>query len=189
MNRKILLSLFLVLMLIAQWLIPYKMIWTNDRTVKEGKVFKFKTMPIDPSDAFRGKFIHLNYDNTLFCLADNKSYKQAQEVFVSIDNDSLGYAKITAISHIKPSNPNYIVANINYIQQLEEDSSCIDINFPFDRYYMEESKSKDAEDLYRKSIRHFTKNVYSVVYIKDGNAVLTDVKIDDKSIKDLIPKK
>ncbi|MEI6312566.1 MAG: hypothetical protein WCP57_09930 [Bacteroidota bacterium] len=51
-----------------------------------------------------------------FCLADNKSYKQAQEVFVSIDNNSLGYAKITAISHIKPSNPYYNIGKINYIQ-------------------------------------------------------------------------
>jgi hypothetical protein len=43
-----------------------------------------------------------------------------------------------------------------------------------------------AEDYYRKSSVDTNSVCYSVVKIKNGKAVLTDVIINDKSIKDII---
>jgi hypothetical protein len=131
----------------------------------------------------------LNYDNTRFCVHDKNQYKQNQEVYVSIANDINGYAEISGISKTKPSTPSYIITRIKSAQVFSEDSIYLNVDFPFDRYYMEESKSKEAETMYRKSFRNLANNVYSIVYIKEGNAILTDVKINDKSIKDSVQKK
>ena len=51
---------------------------------------------------------------------------------------------------------------------------------------MEESKAKPAEDLYMESQRNIDNMTYALVSIKDGDAVLKDVIIDDKSIKEIV---
>ena len=48
---------------------------------------------------------------------------------------------------------------------------------------MEETKAKPAEDVYRKAHRDsLPNNIYGLVYIKDGEAVLKDVIINGMSI-------
>jgi len=60
------------------------------------------------------------------------------------------------------------------------------INFPFNRYYMEESKAKPAEDFIRESARDSLLSTYAIVMIKDGNAVLKDVMVDGVPIRELV---
>ena len=55
----------------------------------------------------------------------------------------------------------------------------VDFDLPFNRFYMEETKAKPAEDSYRKAHRDsLPSNIYASVYIKNGEAVLKDVIID-----------
>ena len=53
---------------------------------------------------------------------------------------------------------------------------------------MDENKAYDAEIAYIESIRDSLpdNDTYAVVYIKDGKAVLTDVMINEVSIKDYV---
>ena len=66
----------------------------------------------------------------------------------------------------------------------------VHFDLDFDRYYMDEYKAKPAEDLYRKNNRRndSLNTTYALVAIKDGEAVLKDVLINEKSIKDHIEK-
>ena len=66
-------------------------------------------------------------------------------------------------------------------------SDEINIDYPFERYYMEESKAYDAERTYRESLRDTIEHsTYALVYVKEGRAVVDDVLIDDISIKDIV---
>ena len=60
------------------------------------------------------------------------------------------------------------------------------VDYYFNRYYMDEFKAADAEKIYRESNRDTSKETYSLVNIKDGEAVLTDVVIDGISIKNIV---
>ena len=62
------------------------------------------------------------------------------------------------------------------------------IDYPFDRYYMEESKAYDAELTYRKSQLDTSQIAYALVSIKDGEAVLKDVLINGVSIREIVIK-
>ena len=55
---------------------------------------------------------------------------------------------------------------------------------------MEETKAYDAEVAVRNNQRDsIQNNTYALVYIKNGEAVLNDVIINDMSIKDYVEKK
>lgn len=167
---------------IAQLFISSKMIFDNQKIVDEGVVFKFKTVPIDPYDAFRGKYITLNYEIESYKTNDQK-LERDDNVFITISNDSLGFAKIDSILLDKPDylSPNYFEAtvSINY-------NGIVRLNFPFDRYYMEETKAQKAEDTLRVLSRENERSAYATISILNGTGIVTDVLVENQSIKDYV---
>ena len=60
-KRTILLAAFTVLVL-AQWAVPSSMILRREASLRQGKEFKLRVRPLDPYDAFRGRFVRLDFD-------------------------------------------------------------------------------------------------------------------------------
>jgi len=183
-SKKMLLPVF-ILVALVQLFVPAKMIWDREDILKTGTEYKFETAPVDPSAPFRGKYIILRYVENTVQVNNTDEWKRGDVVFAILTIDENGYAKIEAISKEKPSNKEkYLKTKVNYISENPANSLILD--FPFDRFYMEESKAKPAEDLYMESQRNIDNKTYALVSIKDGDAVLKDVMIDDKSIKEIV---
>lgn len=179
------LILFIVVA-IAQLFIPAKMIFNREAIIEKGTVYKFKTQPVDPNDPFRGKYINLNYDVRSFVTSDTLWERQDQ-VYVYLDTDSLGFAKVNEVSKM-PLNleKDFILAEVSWYNKREH---TLNFNLPFNRYYMEETKAYDAEVAVRNAQRDsIPNNTCALVYIKDGEAVLNDVIINEISIKDYVEK-
>lgn len=168
----------------AQLFVPAQMIFNRESIIENGKVYKFKTQPIDPSDPFRGKYIHLNYEISSFITKDSV-WKNKDKVYIYLGVDSLGYAKVNSISkEFVNENEDYILGDVRWYNKKE---NKLNFNLPFDRYYMEETKAYDAEVAVRNNQRDsIQNNTYALVYIKDGEAVLNDVIINNVSIKDFV---
>ena len=66
--------------------------------------------------------------------------------------------------------------------------SKISIDYPFDTYYMEESKAYDAELTYQRSQLDSTQITFALVHIKNGKAVLKNVLIDGVPIREIVKK-
>lgn len=166
---------------------PLKMIYDSESTERNGVEYKFRTAPIDPSDPFRGKYITLSFDIDITSVQTNDTtWVRNEPIFVSLAKDSLGFAKIGDVSREKPKdNTDYIATTVGYYYGQD-----LHINIPFDRFYMEEGKAYDAEVAYRDFNRDSinTKPTYALVAVKDGNAVLKNVIIDDMPIKDYVLK-
>lgn len=175
-----------IIVVIAQLFVPSQMIFNRESIIETGKVYKFKTQPVDPSDPFRGKYINLNYDMRSFITTDTL-WERQDKVYIYLDTDSLGFAKVNNVSRM-PLNltKDYIVGEVWWYNKREQK---LNFNLPFDRYYMEETKAYDAEVAVRNNQRDSIKNnTYALVFIKNGEAVLNDVIIDDISIKDYVEK-
>jgi uncharacterized membrane-anchored protein len=187
MNKKYYLILAFVIVAIIQIFIPAQMVWNQEDIIATGKEFKFKTQPIDPNDPFRGKYVQLYYDNEFFINPDtNIKWERNEKVYLTIEVNEEGFAEIKSASKAAPiNNKDYFMANIGYINNYSKDST-INVNFPFENFYMEETKAEKAEDIYTKSIIDTNITCYSLVKIKKGEAVLTDVIIGDKSIKEIV---
>lgn len=178
-----------VLMVAAQWYAPLSMIWDSQKNVDEGVEYKFKTAPVDPSDPFRGKYITLSFDAETYHPTDTSEVRlpEQTEVYATLIRDSLGYATIMQLSADRPpTGLDYITTEIYYVYRDENNKPIISLNFPFTRYYLEESKASEAEKLYWTSNRDTTQVCYAKVSVHEGNSTLTDVMIGDKRIVDIV---
>lgn len=180
--------MFVVFIIIAiiQLAIPASIVFRGEKIIANGREYKFKTAPVDPNDPFRGKYIALRFEANHYKLYDSITWEKDKPVYVSLKNDMDGFAEISYISEDKPNEGvDYIIAKVEW-SDAERYSTLVYVQYPFNRYYMEESKSLKAEQIYRESLSDTTKNTYALVTIKQGSAVLKDVMINDTPLKDLI---
>ena len=185
MNSKKLLLTAFILVALVQLYVPAKMIWDKENVIETGIEYKFKAAPIDPSDPFRGKYITLNYDENTAIVSDGQDWVLGESIYVSLTTDNLGFAKIKSVSKTKPTdNESFIKAKVRFSSG--NSSNKLTIDYPFDRYYMEESKAYDAELIYRQSQQDTNQVTYALVSIKNGDAVLKDVLIDGTSIREIV---
>jgi uncharacterized membrane-anchored protein len=185
-NKSILIVVFLIVAL-AQLFVPVNMILNSEEVIKKGVEYKFKVAPIDPNDPFRGKYVTLSFDaNTYFY--NDSIFSRDQQVYVVLTTDNEGYAAIDFLSLSQPvDNSDYVKAKINYVYNNKgvEGKYKLRVDYPFTRFYMEESKAPAAESYYWRAARDSTQDTYALVSVKDGDAVLKDVLINDISLKEL----
>lgn len=184
-TKKILLTVF-ALVVIAQLFVPAKMIFDREQILKEGKVMKFRTAPVDPYDPFRGKYITLNFKDDFVMVEDRKEWSYNEKVYAILEADSVGFARVSILEKEIPDGDYvYLETMIDYVDY-NEDKVWLD--FPFNRYYMEESKAFEAELSYRDSQRDSLSITWAEVSILDGQAVLKDVMIDGVRIEEVVKK-
>jgi len=181
--KTVALPLFVV-MCFAQWLIPGKMIYDSETVIVEGTTYKFKTQPIDPSDPFRGKYITLNFEANSIVTAQNAHWESGEDVFITFTTDSAGFAKASGVFRERPDTESFLKTSVNYYNTYENFE--VFFNIPFDRFYLEESKASQAEQLYWQAQSDTLQVAYGLVTIGKGQAVLTDVMINDKSVINII---
>lgn len=183
-NKKIMLTVFVVISLVHLY-VPGKMIWDREAILKSGTEYRFRTLPIDPYDPFRGKYLRLDFANNRVPIPDGKDWAIGESIYVSLTSDKEGFAQIFAVTKTKPAdNPDVIKATVRDIASKGSDSLIIE--YPFNRYYMEESKALEAEITFRKFQLDTSKSTYALVLVKNGEAVLKDVLIDGISIREIV---
>ena len=185
-KKKILLSVF-ILVALVQLFVPAKMILDREDILDMGKEYKFKTEPIDPNDPFRGKYITLLYEEDVIEIQNENDWIRGEIIYVFLTTDNEGFAKIKSVSKENPTdNQDFLKTKVSHVTG--NGSNKLRIDYPFDRYYMEESKAYDAELTYRKSQLDTSQIAYALVSIKDGEAVLKDVLINGVSIREIVIK-
>ena len=73
--NKLRLIIFLVVAL-AQISVPASMIWKRQRTLREGRLWKFRTAPVDPVDAMRGRYL-------VPCVSRRRNFRSAKPLALS----------------------------------------------------------------------------------------------------------
>lgn len=169
----------------AQLYVPAKMILDREDIIDQGKEYKFLTAPIDPTDPFRGKYIILSFDENTVEVEDSREWMSGDDIFVHLKEDENGFAQVVSVSKVEPvDHQDYVKAKVRFV--FEERVNNLEISYPFDRYYMEESKAYDAEIAYRDSQVDTSSVTYALVNIMNGEAVLKDVLIDGIPIKEFV---
>ena len=178
--KKIIFISFALLVLLQIWT-PAAMIWNREAVLKTGKAFKFRSAPVDPYDAFRGKYIILGFDEKSLHQQETLKWESGETIYVQLKNDSAGFAKINSVHKIKPGiQTDFIKAKVNYFSN--DSNNEVFIEWPFNRFYMEETKAYAAEQAYIKSTADSSNKTYTLVKVKNGDAVLENVFINDKPI-------
>jgi uncharacterized membrane-anchored protein len=178
-------------MVAAQWYVPVSMILDTNATIDEGVEYLFKTRPIDPADPFRGRYITLSYDAEVYNPRDTNQahFDYYSEVYATLGTDSTGFAKVIYLSALPPKaeagKHGYIPVKVTYAS-VYEGTAEVQLSFPFNRFYVEESKASEAEQLYWSTRGDSTNVCYAKVRVRNGKAILTDVMVNDSSIVDVV---
>lgn len=182
-TNKLITSIAFLLMAAAQLYIPWRMISTREDVIEGGTAYWFRTAPVDPNDPFRGKYVTLSFLDNSWITPDPDAWVNGDFVYVTVGTDSAGFAQITDISLTEPvDQTNYFGTTINYV--LRDTISRVYVDFPFDRFYMEETKAPVADSLYLEASRDTARTMLAMVMINRGHTVLEDVILDGVSIRD-----
>lgn len=185
MNNKFLILLIFIIIALVQLYVPAKMILNRENILETGKEYKFKSAPLDPNDPFRGKYMTLRFEENTFIIQDEKKLTRGEQIYVRLTIDTDGYAKVMTVSKELPTGKvDYVKAKIGYMITNNNTKKII-INYPFNRYYLKETKAQKAESIYRESLSDTSRIVCALVSIKDGDAVLKDVLIDGIPIDEI----
>lgn len=180
MRNRLIIGLFFCVAFV-QIITPLSMITRRESVLKNGEQFKFKTAPVDPYDAFRGRYVALRIKE------DNVKAPQAlrlnpdQSVYALIAVDEQGFGKFTTLTINKPRGVPYIRAKVGYVS-----GDKVHLDLPIDRYYMEEKAAPVAERIYRQHIRQDKLDAYVLVRIKDGFAVIEALYVGGKRIEEAV---
>ena len=170
MNLRLLIFVPLALVQLA---VPGWMIFRQENILKHGRVFKFKTAPVDPYDPIKGRYIALRFDAET---GKGVNYEVDKTVWVQFETDAQGFAKVKQVS-ATPLNGDDVVEAVRRWGSL---------SFPFDRYYMDEKSAPKAETAYRANSTRAHENAYATVRILNGHAALEELYIDDKPIREFL---
>ena len=180
MKTRLLLG-FLGLALLAQLAVPASMILKRERTLAHGQAFKFRTAPVDPYDAFRGRFVALGFDQNSVVAPPGHDFARGQTVHVLLAEDADGFATLGELRRERPDAAPYLTTKILYVG-----GDVVHLRLPFDRFYMDEDAAPAAERAYRQNSASSNRNAYVQVRIEKGFAVLEDLYVDGTPIRNYL---
>jgi uncharacterized membrane-anchored protein len=180
MNPKVIFGLF-VAVATVQLAVPVSQVWKHENILRTGRAYKFRTAPVDPYDAFRGRYVALNYADTQAPVRKgDKLDHHGQVAYVGLTEAADGFARFTELSVNPPASGDYLRVTYSWGDRFA---------LPFDKSFMEESQAPQAEDAYRRfgNRRAQTNDAtYVLVRVKGGRGVIENLYIKDQPIREFI---
>ncbi len=183
MKRIYLVWMFCALALVQIW-VPLSMIARREATLREGTAFKFHTRPVDPYDAFRGKYVRLSFLSNEASTTNAARFSRGDKVYVVVEEDENGWAHFGNVTRERPTEGQYIKTRVLYPNASRK---SVMLRMPFDRLYMNENDAPRAERQYWQANRK-AREAYALVKVRSGMAVLEDLYIEGVPIMEYLNK-
>src|SRR3954467_13742330 len=103
----------LLLVALAQLAVPGSLIWKREQTLRQGSVWKFRTAPVDPVDAFRGRYVSLQFEAETQEISPPANASAGAPVFVTLKTNAEGFAEIDQVSTTKPAGDDFVEAELS----------------------------------------------------------------------------
>jgi uncharacterized membrane-anchored protein len=165
---------------LAQLAVPAAMVWQRQQTITQGRVWKFRTAPVDPVDVIRGRYIALRFAAEEFA-APSKFEAADNSVYAVLKEGTDGFAEIdhltTEALRTDDAVPVESVWWYNGKQQ---------VRFPFNKFWVAEANAAAAEHAYVENNRRDNQNAYVTVRVRRGDAALDQLFIDGQPLADYL---
>ena len=174
----------LIVVGLVQLAVPGWMIFEQEQTLRLGTEYKFQTEPVDPYDLFRGRYVALRFKAEDVNRAENEpKLPNGSCIYVVVKANVDGFAEVEQVSPTPIQGENVFRATVGFNWR----AKSLHLNFPFNRYFMEESLAPEAECAYRNANRRNPKqSAWALVRLRNGNAALADLVIDGQPIRDYL---
>ena len=165
----------------VQLAVPAWMIVRQEQVLGRGEVFQFRTAPVDPYDAFRGRYVALRFEEDSVPAAAGPELPSGVRVCVAVTNGPDGFARYGAVTLRPPATGAWLRTRVrfSYNQRLNL--------APFaDRYYMKESEAPAAEQAYRRYSARSNRTAWAQVRILDGRAAIEELYVEGVPVREFV---
>jgi uncharacterized membrane-anchored protein len=153
---------------LAQLAVPASLILKREQTLRNGSLWKFRTAPVDPVDAFRGRYVALEFEAESQTISPPPNASYRHTVFVTMRQNSEGFAEIDQVNLSPPAGDDFI----------EVELVGKTVSLPFDKYWVTERDAPAAETAYRAQSQRDKQNAFATVRIFRGDAALEQLYLD-----------
>lgn len=168
-------GIFIVVTLL-QFAAPVSLIWRYEYTLRTGRAYRFRTAPVDPYDAFRGRYVALQFDQTTAPVRDKQPVAYGQRLYAILEKGQDGFAQFKEAATVRPATGDYLHVPVGAV---DTNNNTVTLLLPFDRFYMEETTAPQAEQVYREHSRRGQQDAYVIVRVRDGRGVIENLYIGD----------
>ncbi|OAM91500.1 GDYXXLXY domain-containing protein [Termitidicoccus mucosus] len=191
--RLILFAIFAALTLAA----PLSMIWKYENTLRRGTLHKFRTQPVDPYDAFRGRYVTLSYQNDFVMLNEQQQkndfpYGVKGILYVRLKTDDEGFAVPVEASWTTLTGNDVVIVELSRYRG-DDRGGRMNFNYPFNRYYLPEDVAPMAEKLYNDAnrrgwggVERGKSDTYVAVRVRNGAGVIEELYIDGRPVREAV---
>lgn len=178
----------LVVGLVAQLAVPARMIIQREQALRLGVAYRFRVAPVDPYDAFRGRYVALNLAERS---APTKTVFQSNQViYLRLENDTNGFARLAEAAVCAGRKGVWMRAHASYGNGWDRRSAQpVSVRLPFDRFYLDEESAPRAEQLYRTTIagrNGAASNAWLQVRVYRNLAVIEDLYLNGRPIRQVL---
>ena len=162
--------------------VPASVVADRERVLRHGEALKIRTAPVDPYDAFRGRFVALGFENRSLPLAGTNDVRHGAWMYVQFTNDAAGFASPAAVAVEQPEAGPYL-----RLRAPPHHGGTVSVRLPFDRYYLDEERAPKAESAFRAASSRTNRDAYVVLRVLGGRGVLEDLVVAGRSARELGP--
>jgi uncharacterized membrane-anchored protein len=180
MNRNLRLLLFVVVAL-AQLTVAGGAIVRSELALRTGEPFRFRIQPVDPVDAFRGRYVAIRFAADRAFVAEGAAVRPRKHVFVPVTVDADGFATFAEADVVPPTAGAYLKLRAGVVTPDQEGRQQVWLSMPFRRFYMDEDKAPKAERAVW-SRRRGQREASVSVRIRHGVGVIEELYIADTPI-------
>ena len=149
-----------------------------------GKTIMLRTRPIDPYDAFRGRYVALDLasvrtEKAKYSCKDNCEHIPFYISYTLENNESV----INKISMQKPDNDLPYLKLKPRVSRFYDEPDNLVFNYPFDRLYMQEDIAMNV-DRYNREV--FDRHVVVVIKAANGKGIVQDVLVDGTPLAEYV---
>jgi hypothetical protein len=168
-----------ILIALAQIAVPASMIWKRQRTLRQGRIWKFRTAPVDPIDALRGRYLSLRFAAEEFPCTERLPHGEL--AYVALKEDAEGFAVVDRVTVERTGGDNIVqVDRFGYY-----DKKC-HVFFPFDKFWVNEADAGAAERAYAAHSRREHVDAYITVRIRDGDAGIEELYLGGHPLREYL---
>ncbi len=179
--------LFVIVMAVYLWF-PWNMIRQQERILRLGTPLKLALEPVDPYDAFRGRYIQLWYGQWRTPYAD-EAPQYSEVAWVTFRPDSLGFYRPDSIHQEPPLNRIAIRTTVSYTDTHTQEVILLTPE-SLRYYYLNDEIAPLAESTFRDlTIRpenHDKVNAYALVKVLGGEARIEEVYFQDVPVGEYV---
>jgi len=179
-NSKLRLALFVIVALV-QLAVAGGAIYRSEIALRTGESFRFRIQPVDPVDAFRGRYVAIRFAVDRAPVTDDFEVRRGRHVFVPVEVDEDGYAALGWAALDPPPSGAYLRLRAGFVAPDDEGKRHVWVSMPFARFYMDEDLAPEAERAVWGGPRGQREASVSV-RIRHGVGVIEELYVDDVPI-------